>query len=82
MIIQQPSLSDRTTRSLLMMLGYARACGGMYIDHRGNTYRIEQIKAELALREHIQNKQEARITRQNKAKQRSGRNNGKRKQNR
>lgn len=59
-------LKGMKTKELLSLLKTARACGGSYIDCIEIT--IEQIKNELATREHVPNKIEAKIIRQKRAK--------------
>lgn len=59
------------TRLLLKWLRKAHACGGTGYDptnNHGSEILIAVLKAELAKREHIPNKQEAKILRQLKAK--------------
>lgn len=59
-------LSKIRTRKLLKWLNKARACGGGYdpTDNHGPAISTEELKEELAKREHIPNKQEARQIRQ------------------
>lgn len=65
------SLGPVHTRQLLDYLKHARACGGWYSPWDGSTgYTIEELKAELATREHVPNKAEAKRIRQDKAKRR------------
>lgn len=65
------NLKDIPTKKLLYYLDHARACGGSYDitdNHNTNTMiNIDELKIELATREHIPNKKEAKIIRQNKA---------------
>lgn len=56
------------TVSLLERLSAARA--------RGDDYRVSELKAELATREHVPNKTEARALRQQAATNARGRNKG------
>lgn len=61
-----------STRQLLGFLDSARACGIGYDPTECGCYflTIEQLKEELATREHIPNKRESKIIRQNRAKYR------------
>lgn len=64
-------LTQLHTRELLQYLQSARACGGTYNpgdhDYGGIFFTILEIKAELAKREHIPNKQEGIAARRLKA---------------
>lgn len=62
----EEELKKTPTRQLLQLLNTARACGGSFIDCYEIT--VKQIKDELSTREHIPNKQEAKLIRQHKAK--------------
>ena len=62
------------TRQLMSWRERAYACGGYYtpFNHHSNSamlFSIEDLKAELATREHIPNKKEAKVIRQTKAKE-------------
>lgn len=70
-------LSRIHTRTLLQWRNACYGCGGAYDPSEGAsgirypaTYTLAEIKAELATREHVPNKREARILRQQKAKKR------------
>jgi hypothetical protein len=68
------ALKDRHTRELLRMLNDARPSGFYWVDYpSGPKYSVEDIKAELATREHIPNKAEAKKIRQQKAKEKRNR---------
>lgn len=58
------------TKELLWLLNSTRACGGSYdiSDGCSDYVTYSEVKEELSYREHIPNKTEARIIRQNKAK--------------
>ena len=58
------------TKVLLRYLDKARKCGGFYSPgyKGGHGYSMEMLKAELATREHVPNKVEAKKIRQEKAK--------------
>lgn len=68
-------IKDITTRKLLMMLNQvrrARSCEANYGDSfydEDFPFTQSELKAELANREHIPNKQEAKKIRQQRAKQ-------------
>lgn len=57
------------TKVLLYMLNISRKCGGWYsiCGYGGHGYTTEQLKIELATREHIPNKLESRRIRQRAA---------------
>ncbi len=57
------------TRQLLTMLNSERHVD-LYGEHEYDGYTKEDLKHVLATREHIPNKQEARVIRQQRAKQR------------
>lgn len=62
-------LATLSTRELMDYLDCARKFGGFYSPWEGSTgYTIEEIRAELATREHVPNKQEAKALRQKQAK--------------
>lgn len=66
-------LSKKHTKVLLQWLASARRCGGSFdvCDNGGmpdTSVSIEQLKEELAKREHVPNKIEAKKIRQQKAK--------------
>jgi hypothetical protein len=62
-------LNSLDTRELLMYLKYARKFGGRYSPWcHDEYYSTDEIKDELATREHIPNKQEAKKIRQERAK--------------
>ena len=67
------------TKVLLRYLKIARKCGGYYSICENGSYDFSsnELKEELKKREHISNKKESKIIRQNKAKTRKGRANGK-----
>lgn len=70
--IKSKALKQAHTKVLLRWLKSARACGGAYDifdDHSGINLTIEELKEELSKREHIPNKAEAKVIRQQKAKQ-------------
>lgn len=54
------------TKQLIKILNVARACGGYYspYDDNSNGFTFDQIKDELATREHVPNKIEAKRIRQ------------------
>lgn len=57
------------TKELLSFLKSARACGGHYSPWDGDiSFSIEELKEELSTREHIPNKNERKLIRQEKAK--------------
>lgn len=62
-------LSRIHTRELLAWRDKCYACGGSYdpTENHGPEVSIKEIKAELAKREHIPNKKEAKAVRQQKA---------------
>jgi hypothetical protein len=63
-------LKETHTKVLLQYLKHARACGGCYSPWEyGDGITIEQIKEELALREHVPNKKESKEIRKAKKKQ-------------
>jgi hypothetical protein len=74
-------LRNQHTRELLDWLKHARACGGFYIPcdpaSGGPEYTIEELKAELATREHIPSKQEGEAARRAHARLRHGKAKGK-----
>lgn len=57
------------TKVLLDWLNHARKCGGSYSPSGTyvDVFSIDELKAELATREHIPNKEEAKKIRQQKA---------------
>ena len=62
----KPPAADMSTRELLFTLGKARACGGWYSPYDANGgpgYTVEELKAELAGREHVPNKPEGKALR-------------------
>jgi hypothetical protein len=65
-------LMNAHTRVLMDWRKHAMACGGQYnpIDNNypGTEIPLTEINEELNTREHIPNKQEAKLIRQNKAK--------------
>lgn len=64
-------LEGKHTRQLLDLLQCCRRCGGRYdvLDNNSDWFvSISQVKAELAKREHIPNKLEAKKLRQERAK--------------
>ena len=66
-------LQDISTKVLLNYLEHARACGGdgynIGDNHEPSMFiSIAEIKQELVTREHVPNKQEAKVIRQTKAK--------------
>ena len=65
-------LKKKHTKQLLDYLDSCRKCGGRLspFDNE-NSVTIDQVKAELATREHVPNKQEAKVIRQLKAKSRA-----------
>jgi len=65
-------LKGKHTKVLLKWLASARACGGVFEWH-GHEIPIEQLKEELAKREHVPNKAEAKILRQALAKKKKNR---------
>lgn len=68
------SLKDKHTRELLALLQNTRASQGdemLELHYVG--YTSAEIKTELATREHIPNKQEAKALRQTKAKEKRSR---------
>lgn len=68
--VKRPKPQEYDTRQLKKMLDIARACGGKYCfagDAGGPGLTFDELKAELDTREHIPNKQEARLVRQQKA---------------
>lgn len=61
-------LKSRHTKELLIFLDKARKCGGGYSPFDNDIcFTIEEIKSELTTREHIPNKKESKLIRQNKA---------------
>ena len=69
--IQRKELASLRTRKLLRYRDKALACGGIGYDptcNHGDIIPIELIYEELNKREHVPNKKEAKIIRQNKAK--------------
>lgn len=65
-------LTKEHTRTLLKWLNKARRCGLGYdpTDNGNSVISIKELKDELAKREHIPNKLEAKKIRQEKAKKR------------
>jgi len=64
---QLTPIENMPTRQLLEYLRRARKFGGWYSPHGANArfgYGIRQLKTELATREHVPNKLEARAKRQ------------------
>ena len=68
----EENLKETPTKQLLQLLNSARACGGSFDPTDCGCYYItvKQIKTELATREHVPNKKEARVVRQFNAKHR------------
>lgn len=65
-------LKETHTKVLLKDLEHARACGGRYSPWHPSSiepFTIEELKAELALREHVPNKKESKEIRKAKKKQ-------------
>jgi hypothetical protein len=62
-------LKNEPTRVLLQWLNIARKCNGYdpFYDGLGDVFTIEEIKTELATREHIPNKKEAKEMRKQRA---------------
>jgi len=64
------NLTKVHTKKLLKYLEQARACGGSYTPNDWQTvYTVEELKKELATREHVPNKDECRKLRQQCAKE-------------
>lgn len=62
-------LTKKHTKQLMGYLGMCRKFGGFYSPFdNANGVTIDQVKAELATREHVPNKHEAKAIRQAKAK--------------
>ena len=60
-------LQETHTRILLEYLSHARKCGGWFSPFDNNVgFTTTEIKEELSTREHIPNKQEAKLIRQQK----------------
>lgn len=61
------TMKKTSTRQLLQWLNYARKCGGGFWSPSGSSgkygYRWDDLKKELATREHIPNKKEAKALR-------------------
>jgi hypothetical protein len=74
--IKSKTIKEAHTKILLTWLKKARACGGAYDifdNNSGINFTIEELKEELSKREHVPNKTEAKIIRQQKAKQKRNR---------
>lgn len=68
------SLKNKHTRELLKLLEQTRPCCGITrLERLCVGYTAAEIKAELTTREHIPNKQEAKLVRQKQAKEKKNR---------
>lgn len=65
------SIQSLSTRELLSLLAAARRCGGRYYpsgeEGQGECLTVAELKAELATREHVPNKMESKLLRQQAA---------------
>jgi hypothetical protein len=66
--IPKPTLTKFRTRELMAMMEIARGNNNVYPFWLGYGWTLDEFKVELATREHIPNKEEARKIRQEKAK--------------